>query len=132
MDNIDHLANRRVRRVGELVTTAAFRPGLLRLERSIKEKMSLVSTEESVPPTQLINARPVIAAVNEFFRSNRLSTVLDQTNPLSEIDNLRRLRSWGQAELVGKEPPFRLEILTLVNTDEFVQFALPRGPILVW
>ena len=90
-DDIDHLANRRVRRVGEIVSQTAFREGLLRLERAIREKMSLVSTEELVVPTQLVNARPVISAVNQFFRSSQLSQILDQTNPLAEIDHLRRL-----------------------------------------
>src|SRR3989338_5535074 len=86
IDDIDHLGNRRVRCVGELVCQTAFRDGLLRLERAIKEKMSLVSTEELVAPTLLVNARPVIAAINEFFRSSQLSQILEQTNPLSEIE----------------------------------------------
>jgi len=95
-DDIDHLANRRVRRVGELIAQTAFRDGLLRLERAIKEKMSLVSTEELATPGQLVNARPVIAAVNEFFRSSQLSQILEQTNPLAEIDHLRRLTVMGR------------------------------------
>ena len=72
VDDIDHLANRRLRRVGELVATNAFRIGLLRLERSVKEKMSLISSEDNPLPGQLINARPLIASLNEFFRSNQL------------------------------------------------------------
>ena len=95
VDDIDHLANRRLRRVGELVAVNAFRVGLLRLERSIKEKMSLVSPEDKPLPATLINARPLIASLNEFFRSNQLSTILDDTNPLSEIDNLRRVLGPG-------------------------------------
>ena len=87
VDDIDHLSNRRLRRVGELVAINAFRVGLLRLERSIKEKMSLISPDDSPVPANLINARPLIASLNEFFRSNQLSTILDNTNPLSEVDN---------------------------------------------
>ncbi len=128
VDNIDHLANRRVRRVGELVATAAFRPGLLRLERSIKEKMSLVSTEESVPPTQLVNARPVIAAVNEFFRSNRLSTVLDQTNPLSEIDNLRRLSVMGPGGITRERASFSIRDISASQYGRVCPVRSPEGP----
>src|SRR3989338_6417499 len=91
VDDIDSLANRRVRRVGELVAVTAFRVGVLRLERSVKERMSLIQPD--VPPSigALINARPIMASINEFFRTSQLSTILDQTNPLSEIDNLNRL-----------------------------------------
>ncbi|MBI2598938.1 DNA-directed RNA polymerase subunit beta [Candidatus Curtissbacteria bacterium] len=91
VDDIDHLGNRRIRRVGELVAQNAFRIGILRLERVIKERMSLTPLDLVPSPASLINARPIISAVNEFFRSSQLSTILDQTNPLSELDNLRRL-----------------------------------------
>ena len=92
VDDIDHLGNRRVRRVGELVATNAFRVGLLRLERSIREKMSLAGPNaEDLTSTHLVNARPIIASINDFFRTIQLSTILDQTNPLAEVDNLRRL-----------------------------------------
>src|SRR5258706_7443399 len=96
VDDIDNLGNRRVRRVGELVATNAFRVGLLRLERSVREKMSLAGpTAEDLTPMQLVNARPIIASVNDFFRTSQLSTILDQTNPLAEVDNLRRLTVMG-------------------------------------
>ncbi|MFZ2202434.1 MAG: DNA-directed RNA polymerase subunit beta, partial [Microgenomates group bacterium] len=95
VDDIDHLANRRVRRVGELVNQTAFRVGLLRLERSIKEKMSMAKAEDLPTASALINPRPIIASVYEFFRRNRLSSILEQVNPLSEIDNLRRLSVMG-------------------------------------
>ena len=96
IDDIDHLGNRRVRRVGELVATNAFRVGLLRLERSVREKMSLAGpTAEDLTPMQLVNARPIIASINDFFRTSQLSTILDQTNPLAEVDNLRRLTVMG-------------------------------------
>ena len=96
MDDIDHLGNRRVRRVGELVATNAFRVGLLRLERSVREKMSLAGpAAEDLTPMQLVNARPIIASINDFFRTSQLSTILDQTNPFAEVDNLRRLDRYG-------------------------------------
>jgi DNA-directed RNA polymerase subunit beta len=95
VDDIDHLANRRVRMVGELVAQNAFWVGLQRLERVIKERMSLLSLDQEITAAGLVNARPVIAAINEFFRSSQLSQILDQTNPLSEIDHLRRLSVTG-------------------------------------
>src|SRR5581483_7162155 len=106
VDDIDHLANRRVRCVGELVASTAFRVGLLRLERMVKEKMTLLGSQESLVPAQLINARPVIAAINEFFRTSQLSTILDQTNPLSEIDNLRRLTVMGTGGISRERASF--------------------------
>ncbi|KKU09306.1 MAG: DNA-directed RNA polymerase subunit beta, DNA-directed RNA polymerase subunit beta, partial [Candidatus Collierbacteria bacterium GW2011_GWC1_45_47] len=91
VDDIDHLANRRIRCVGELVNQTAFKVGLLRLERSIKEKMSLAKPDELPTPAAFVNPRPIISSITEFFRRNRLSSILDQVNPLSEIDNLRRI-----------------------------------------
>ncbi|KKS63171.1 MAG: DNA-directed RNA polymerase subunit beta [Candidatus Collierbacteria bacterium GW2011_GWF1_42_50] len=88
VDDIDHLANRRLRCVGELVNQTSFKAGLLRLERSIKEKMSLAKPDELPTPAAFVNPRPIISAITEFFRRNRLSSILDQVNPLSEIDNL--------------------------------------------
>ena len=82
VDDIDSLANRRVRCVGELVATTAFRIGALRLERSVKERMSLIQPDVPVSIGGLINARPIMASINEFFRTSQLSTILDQTNPL--------------------------------------------------
>lgn len=128
IDDIDHLANRRVRRVGELVATAAFHPGLLRLERSIKEKMSLVSSEEMVTPTRLINARPIIAAINEFFRSNQLSTILDQTNPLAEIDNLRRLSVMGPGGIARERASFSIRDINSSQYSRICPVRSPEGP----
>ncbi len=124
-DDIDHLANRRVRRVGELVAQTAFRDGLLRLERAIKEKMSLVSTEDLVSPTQLVNARPVIAAVNEFFRSSQLSQILEQTNPLSEIDHLRRLTVMGRGGITRERASFSIRD---VNASQYGRIDPVRSP----
>lgn len=128
VDDIDHLANRRVRRVGELLGATAFRIGLLRLERSIKEKMSLVKPEETVTPVQLINARPVIATISEFFRRNRLSTILDQTNPLAEIDNLRRLSVMGTGGVTRERASFSMRDINASQYGRICPVRSPEGP----
>ena len=93
IDDIDHLGNRRVRSVGELMENQ-YRLGLLRMERAIKERMSSVDID-TVMPQDLINAKPAAAAVREFFGSSQLSQFMDQTNPLSEITHKRRLSALG-------------------------------------
>jgi DNA-directed RNA polymerase subunit beta len=128
VDDIDHLANRRVRCVGELVKEVAFRPGLLRLERSIKERMSLVSTDEKVTPTQLINARPLTASLNSFFRTSQLSTILDQTNPLSEIDNLRRLTVMGPGGITRERASFSIRDINASQYGRVCPIRSPEGP----
>ncbi|MCX7928647.1 MAG: DNA-directed RNA polymerase subunit beta [Patescibacteria group bacterium] len=125
VDDIDHLANRRLKRVGELVSTHAFRIGLLRLERSIKEKMSLISPEDKPLPATLINARPLIAAINEFFRSNQLSTIIDDTNPLSEIDNLRRVSVLGPGGISRDRASFSIRD---VNASQYGRIDPVRTP----
>jgi DNA-directed RNA polymerase subunit beta len=128
VDDIDHLANRRVRRVGELVSASAFRVGLVRLERSIKEKMSLTSVDDLVAPSSLVNARPVIAALNEFFRSNQLSAILDQTNPLSEIDNLRRLSVMGPGGITKERASFSIRDINSSQYGRIDPVRSPEGP----
>jgi DNA-directed RNA polymerase beta' subunit len=125
VDDIDHLSNRRLRCVGELVATHAFRAGLLRLERSIKEKMSLISQDDKPNPSQLINARPLIASLNEFFRSNQLSTILDNTNPLSEIDNLRRVSVLGPGGINRERASFSIRD---VNPSQYGRIDPVRSP----
>lgn len=125
VDDIDHLSNRRLRCVGELVATHAFRTGLLRLERSIKEKMSLISQDDKPNPSQLINARPLIASLNEFFRSNQLSTILDNTNPLSEIDNLRRVSVLGPGGINRERASFSIRD---VNPSQYGRIDPVRSP----
>ena len=127
-DDIDHLANRRVRRVGELVAQTAFREGLLRLERAIKEKMSLVSVEELVAPTVLVNARPVISAINQFFRSSQLSQIIDQTNPLAEIDHLRRLSVFGPGGLTRERASFSIRDINSSQYSRIDPVRSPEGP----
>ncbi len=128
LDDIDHLANRRLRRVGELVATHAFRVGLLRLERSIKEKMSLISPEDKPLPSGLINARPLIASINEFFRSNQLSVILDDTNPLSEIDNIRRVSVLGPGGISRERASFSIRDVNSSQYGRIDPVRSPEGP----
>ncbi len=128
IDDIDSLANRRVRRVGELVATTAFRVGVLRLERSIKERMSLIAPD--VPPSigALINARPIMASINEFFRTSQLSTILDQTNPLSEIDNLNRLTVMGTGGISRERAAFSIRDINSSQYGRICPIRSPEGP----
>jgi len=128
VDDIDHLANRRLRRVGELVAVNAFRVGLLRLERSIKEKMSLISPDDKPLPATLINARPLIASLNEFFRSNQLSTILDDTNPLSEVDNLRRVSVLGPGGINRERASFSIRDVNASQYGRIDPVRSPEGP----
>lgn len=128
VDDIDHLANRRVRCAGELVAQGAFRVGLLRLERAVREKMSLSPTDIVLTPANLINARPVISAINEFFRSSQLSTILDQTNPLSEIDNLRRLSVMGQGGISRERASFSIRDINASQYARICPIRSPEGP----
>ncbi len=128
VDDIDHLANRRIRRVGEQLAEGPFRVGFLRLERAIKEKMSLFSTEEEVTPSRLINTRLLIASINEFFRSNQLSTILDQTNPLSEIDNLRRVSVMGTGGITRERASFSIRDIHSSQYGRICPIRSPEGP----
>jgi len=128
VDDIDSLANRRVRRVGELVAVTAFRVGVLRLERSVKERMSLIQPD--VPPSigALINARPIMASINEFFRTSQLSTILDQTNPLSEIDNLNRLTVMGTGGISRERAAFSIRDINSSQYGRICPIRSPEGP----
>lgn len=128
VDDIDHLSNRRVRRIGELVKANAFRIGLIRLERSIREKMSLTKTEDVLTPAALVNARPLIATISEFFRRNRLSTILDQTNPLAEIDNLRRLSVMGTGGVTRERAAFSMRDINASQYSRICPVRSPEGP----
>ncbi len=128
VDDIDSLANRRVRRVGELVATNAFRVGVLRLERSIKERMTLLQPDVPVSVANLINARPIMASINEFFRTSQLSTILDQTNPLSEIDNLNRLTVMGTGGISRERAAFSIRDINASQYGRICPIRSPEGP----
>ncbi len=128
VDDIDSLSNRRVRRIGELVATTSFRVGLLRLERSIREKMSLAKADVEITPSTLVNPRPVIAAISDFFRRNRLSTILDQTNPLSELDNLRRLSVMGPGGVTRERASFSMRDINASQYGRICPVRSPEGP----
>ncbi len=128
VDDIDSLANRRVRCVGELVATTAFRIGALRLERSVKERMSLIQPDIPVSISGLINARPIMAAINEFFRTSQLSTILDQTNPLSEIDNLNRLTVMGTGGISRERAAFSIRDINSSQYSRICPIRSPEGP----
>ena len=125
VDDIDHLANRRVRCAGELVQQNAFRIGVLRLERIIKERMSLTAADQEITPGGLINAKPVIAAINEFFRSSQLSSILDQVNPLSELDHLRRLSVMGTGGITRDRASFSVRD---INHSQYGRIDPIRSP----
>ena len=106
VDDIDHLGNRRVRSVGELVENQ-FRIGLVRMERAIKEKMSSVEID-TVMPQDLINSKPIAASLKEFFGTSQLSQFMDQTNPLAEITHKRRVSALGPGGLTRERAGFEV------------------------
>jgi DNA-directed RNA polymerase subunit beta len=128
VDDIDSLANRRVRCVGELVASTAFRIGALRLERSVKERMSLIQPDVPISIGGLINARPIMASINEFFRTSQLSTILDQTNPLSEIDNLNRLTVMGTGGISRERAAFSIRDINSSQYSRICPIRSPEGP----
>jgi DNA-directed RNA polymerase subunit beta len=124
-DDIDSLANRRVKLVGELVQRQ-FRIGLLRMERNAKDRMSM-SEIETVTPAQLINARPIVAAVREFFASSQLSQFMDQTNPLSELAHKRRLSSMGPGGLSRERAGFEVRDAHATHYGRLCVVETPEG-----
>ena len=124
-DDIDSLANRRVKLVGELVQRQ-FRIGLLRMERNAKDRMSM-SEIETVTPSQLINARPVVAAVREFFASSQLSQFMDQINPLSELAHKRRLSSMGPGGLSRERAGFEVRDAHATHYGRICPVETPEG-----
>lgn len=127
-DDIDHLANRRLRCVGELVNQTSFKAGLLRLERSIKEKMSLAKPDDLPTPAAFVNPRPIISSITEFFRRNRLSSILDQVNPISEIDNLRRVSVMGPGGITRERASFSMRDIHSSQYSRICPVRSPEGP----
>jgi DNA-directed RNA polymerase subunit beta len=126
IDDIDHLGNRRVRSVGELLENQ-YRIGLLRMERAIRERMSTVDID-SVMPHDLINAKPAAAAVREFFGSSQLSQFMDQTNPLSEITHKRRLSALGPGGLTRERAGFEVRDVHPTHYGRICPIETPEGP----
>jgi DNA-directed RNA polymerase subunit beta len=126
IDDIDHLGNRRVRSVGELMENQ-FRLGLLRMERAVRERMSSVEIDAAMPH-DLINAKPVAAAVREFFGSSQLSQFMDQTNPLSEITHKRRLSALGPGGLTRERAGFEVRDVHPTHYGRICPIETPEGP----
>src|SRR5271163_2795967 len=127
VDDIDHLGNRRVRAVGELLENQ-FRIGLVRMERAIKEKMSVYQEMSTAMPHDLVNAKPVMAAIREFFGSSQLSQFMDQTNPLSEITHKRRLSALGPGGLTRERAGFEVRDVHPTHYGRICPIETPEGP----
>ncbi len=127
VDDIDHLGNRRVRAVGELLENQ-FRIGLVRMERAIKEKMSVYQEMSTAMPHDLVNAKPVMAAIREFFGSSQLSQFMDQTNPLSEVTHKRRLSALGPGGLSRERAGFEVRDVHPTHYGRICPIETPEGP----
>ncbi|MFH1427906.1 MAG: DNA-directed RNA polymerase subunit beta, partial [Patescibacteria group bacterium] len=125
-DDIDHLGNRRVRAIGELIQNR-FRVGLARMERIIKDRMSTADIN-TLSPNKLINARPVISVVKEFFMSSQLSQFMDQTNPLAELEHKRRLSAMGPGGLTRERAGFDVRDVHITHYGRICPIATPEGP----
>ncbi|BCB95723.1 DNA-directed RNA polymerase subunit beta [Dissulfurispira thermophila] len=126
VDDIDHLGNRRIRGIGELLENQ-FRIGLVRMERAVKEKMTLTELDTAMPH-DLINAKPVMAAIKEFFGSSQLSQFMDQTNPLSEITHKRRLSALGPGGLTRERAGFEVRDVHPTHYGRICPIETPEGP----
>ncbi len=126
VDDIDHLGNRRIRTVGEMVENS-FRVGLIRVERAVKDRLSLVETEELMP-RDLINSKPVSAAIKEFFGSSQLSQFMDQNNPLSEIAHKRRISALGPGGLTRERAGFEVRDVHPTHYGRVCPIETPEGP----
>jgi len=127
VDDIDHLGNRRVRAVGELLENQ-FRIGLVRMERAIKEKMSAYQEMSTAMPHDLVNAKPVMAAIREFFGSSQLSQFMDQTNPLAEVTHKRRLSALGPGGLSRERAGFEVRDVHPTHYGRICPIETPEGP----
>ena len=125
-DDIDHLGNRRVRAIGELIQNK-FRIGLARMERIIRDRMSVMEVD-ALTPNKLINARPVISVVKEFFMSSQLSQFMDQTNPLAELEHKRRLSAMGPGGLTRERAGFEVRDVHATHYGRICPIATPEGP----
>lgn len=127
-DDIDHLGNRRLRTVGELVGMYGIRVGMVRAEKEVKERMSLVAGELNPTPSQVVNSKPIIMAMNSFYRTSQLSTIVDQTNPLSELDNLRRITVGGPGGIEKERASFSIRDISSSQYGRIDPIRSPEGP----
>ncbi|PIY69180.1 DNA-directed RNA polymerase subunit beta [Candidatus Roizmanbacteria bacterium CG_4_10_14_0_8_um_filter_39_9] len=127
-DDIDHLGNRRLKTVGELIGSYGVRVGMVRTEKEIKERMSLVPSDTFPTPSQIINSKPIIMAINSFYRTSQLSTIVDQTNPLSELDNLRRITVGGPGGIEKERASFSIRDISSSQYARICPIRSPEGP----
>ncbi len=127
-DDIDHLGNRRLRTVGELIGMYGIRVGMVRAEKEVKERMSLIAGDIQPTPSQVINSKPVIMAINSFYRTSQLSTIVDQTNPLSELDNLRRITVGGPGGIEKERASFSIRDISSSQYGRICPIRSPEGP----
>src|SRR5690606_5257756 len=126
VDDIDHLGNRRVRSVGEMAENQ-FRVGLVRVERAVKERLSIAGSE-GLMPQDMINAKPVAAAVKEFFGSRQLSQLMDQNSPLSEVTHKRRVSALGPGGLTRERAGFEVRDVHPTHYGRVCPIETPEGP----
>lgn len=127
-DDIDHLGNRRLRTVGELIGMYGIRAGMIRVEKEVKERMSLITSDVNPSPAQVLNNKPLIATVNIFYKTNQLSTIVDQTNPLSELDNLRRITVGGPGGIEKQRASFSIRDISSSQYGRIDPIRSPEGP----
>jgi DNA-directed RNA polymerase subunit beta len=127
-DDIDHLGNRRLRTVGEIVSLYSIRVGMVRAEKEVRERMSLVAAETQVAPAQVINTKPIASALNSFFRTSQLSNIIDQTNILAELDNLRRITVAGPGGIEKERASFSIRDIAASQYGRICPIRSPEGP----
>lgn len=127
-DDIDHLGNRRLRTVGEIVSLYSIRVGMVRAEKEVRERMSLVAADTQVAPAQVINTKPLASALNSFFRASQLSNIIDQTNILAELDNLRRITVAGPGGIEKERASFSIRDIAASQYGRICPIRSPEGP----
>ncbi len=127
-DDIDHLGNRRLRTSGELVAMYGIRAGMIRAEKEVKERMSLITSDVDPNPSQVVNNKPVVSAINTFYKTSQLSTIVDQTNLLSELDNLRRITVGGPGGIEKERASFSIRDIAASQYGRIDPIRSPEGP----
>ncbi len=127
-DDIDHLGNRRLRTSGELVAMYGIRAGMIRAEKEVKERMSLITSDVDPNPSQVVNNKPVVSAINTFYKTSQLSTIVDQTNLLSELDNLRRITVGGPGGIEKERASFSIRDISASQYGRIDPIRSPEGP----